>query len=167
MGKRANCFYNPLKLHWYIYVLNYAKTIMELVKRRCEDTILALDKHLFCGWNSHFDRVTDFQEKERHLHNQTRDKRKVRGSVGVPAGQRACSAGFSADCGRWPLRCAPARWAAGSHRWFYSGPSGHWWCRTGRAPDPCPCRAQHAQHMLQTQIIRWQLLLLIVRSPTR
>lgn len=28
---------------------------------------------------------------------------------GLPAGQRACSVGYAADCGRWPRRSAPAR----------------------------------------------------------
>ena len=59
----------------------------------------------------------------------------------LPAGQTACSAGSSGGCGRWLLRFAPARSAGEFHRWFYSAPWRHWWCKTWRAPDPCPCGA--------------------------
>lgn len=71
----------------------------------------------------------------------------------LPAGLRACSAGSSADCGLSPPRFAPSRRAEGSRRWFYSGPSDHWWCRTWTAPDPCPCRQEQLlQHPLSTEI---------------
>lgn len=67
-NKKANIQWKHLQID-FISCWNYSdtfyyakkqkqnKTVMELVRRRCEDTIFALDKHLFCGWNAHSELV--------------------------------------------------------------------------------------------------------------
>lgn len=89
--------------------------------------------------------LIDLHKEERSLTKATSQEkdphfcRRLPSKTPLPASQRACWAGSWADFDLLLLHFAPARSAGESHRWFYSGPSHHWWCKTWTAPDPCPC----------------------------